>query len=41
MGSLMNDILQQDLACSQRGLKLVTYQVMPMTHRLVECEEVA
>ena len=30
---IMNDILQQDSACSQRGLRLVTYQVIPMTPR--------
>ncbi|XP_072042849.1 DNA-dependent protein kinase catalytic subunit-like [Amphiura filiformis] len=31
---IMNDILQQDSACSQRGLRLVTYQVIAMTPRL-------
>ncbi|XP_071796803.1 DNA-dependent protein kinase catalytic subunit-like [Asterias amurensis] len=31
---IMNDILVQDAACSQRGLRLVTYQVIPMTPRL-------
>ena len=30
---IMNDILGQDAACSQRGLRLVTYQVIPMTPR--------
>ena len=30
---LMNDILHKDPACSQRGLNLVTYQVVPMTQR--------
>ena len=29
----MNDVLQDDAACSQRGLCLRTYQVIPMTPR--------
>ncbi|XP_030839871.1 DNA-dependent protein kinase catalytic subunit [Strongylocentrotus purpuratus] len=31
---IMNGILAQDAACSQRGLTLTTYQVVPMTPRL-------
>ncbi|XP_063961376.1 DNA-dependent protein kinase catalytic subunit-like [Lytechinus pictus] len=31
---IMNGILAQDAACSQRGLTLKTYQVIPMTSRL-------
>ncbi|XP_077979786.1 DNA-dependent protein kinase catalytic subunit-like [Glandiceps talaboti] len=31
---IMNDIMAQDPACSQRNLKLVTYQVIPMTPRI-------
>ena len=30
---IMNDILAKDAVCSQRGLQLVTYQVIPMTPR--------
>ena len=30
---IMNGILGQDAACSQRGLTLTTYQVIPMTPR--------
>lgn len=29
----MNDIMANDPVCSQRGLKLRTYQVIPMTPR--------
>ena len=32
---IMNDIMQDDAACSQRGLHLRTYQVIPMTPRYV------
>lgn len=31
----MNEILMEDSACSQRGLRLKTYQVIPMTPRSV------
>lgn len=31
--SVMNIILSQDAACSQRNMKLSTYQVVPMTTR--------
>ena len=31
----MNGILFEDAACSQRGLSLKTYSVIPMTHRQV------
>nr|XP_006812077.1 PREDICTED: DNA-dependent protein kinase catalytic subunit-like [Saccoglossus kowalevskii] len=31
---IMNDILALDAACSQRSLKLVTYEVIPMTPRI-------
>ncbi|XP_072167838.1 DNA-dependent protein kinase catalytic subunit-like [Diadema setosum] len=31
---IMNGILGQDAACGQRGLSLITYQVIPMTPRL-------
>ncbi|XP_022778667.1 DNA-dependent protein kinase catalytic subunit-like isoform X5 [Stylophora pistillata] len=31
---LMNDIMANDSACSQRGLRLRTYQVIPMTPRV-------
>lgn len=31
---LMNDIMSDDPACSQRGLRLRTYQVIPMTPRV-------
>ena len=29
----MNQVLGEDTACSQRGLQLRTYQVIPMTSR--------
>ena len=32
---LMNEVLDEDTACSQRGLHLRTYQVIPMTPRSV------
>ncbi|XP_071960307.1 DNA-dependent protein kinase catalytic subunit-like [Antedon mediterranea] len=32
--TLMNEILEKDATCCQRGLKLKTYQVIPMTPRL-------
>ncbi|XP_023688567.2 DNA-dependent protein kinase catalytic subunit isoform X1 [Paramormyrops kingsleyae] len=32
--SIMNIILSQDAACSQRNMKLSTYQVVPMTTRI-------
>ncbi|XP_022110995.1 DNA-dependent protein kinase catalytic subunit-like [Acanthaster planci] len=31
---IMNSILEQDSTCSQQGLQLVTYEVIPMTPRL-------
>ena len=31
----MNEVLEEDTACSQRGLRLRTYQVIPMTDRWV------
>eukprot|EP00731_Ephydatia_muelleri_P028749 Em0020g393a len=31
---IMNGILLEDAACSQRGLSLKTYSVIPMTHRV-------
>jgi len=31
---VMNEILMEDSACSQRGLRLKTYEVIPMTPRL-------
>ncbi|XP_070581112.1 DNA-dependent protein kinase catalytic subunit-like [Ptychodera flava] len=31
---IMNDILAQDPSCSRRSLKLVTYEVIPMTPRI-------
>ena len=31
--AVMNQVLDSDVACSQRGLRLRTYQVIPMTPR--------